>query len=225
MKKVSKDILDFGVRSIFAGIIIGMAAIAYLICCLKSSAVVGAVMFSFALLMIFIMELRLFTGSIALIPETPKKRLWVLPVSFFGNLIGVMLVALLVYSSAIGPQIEEIARTVVETKLDHGLFSAFLTAILCGICISFSVVAANEAIGKGFQPMIFIIFPVVIFVLCGFEHSVANLAYFAFAKAALTWDVVWFFALIILGNLLGGPLILLTKKFSKWAKKDDAKKE
>lgn len=220
MKKNIKDFLDFGVRSIFAGVVIGMAAIAYLICTIKSSAIIGAIMFSFALLMIFMTELRLFTGSIALIPETPRKRLWVLPVSFIGNLIGVLLIALVVHCSALESQIGETATAVANAKLGNGLVSAFFTSILCGVCISFSVIAAKNATAQSIPPALFIAFPVVIFVVCGFEHSVANLAYFAFSSIPFTWEIVWFFALIILGNLLGGPLLLLTKQFSQWAKKD-----
>jgi formate/nitrite transporter FocA (FNT family) len=220
MKKVFKDISDFSIRCIFGGVLMGFATIAYLVSVIKFNSLIGAILFSFAVLMVFIVDLRLFTGSTALIPETPRKRMWVVPVSFFGNWLGIALVALAVNYSAVGTYILETAQSVASTKMDNGLLSGFITGILCGICLSFAVVATNTAIPKGISPIIFVIFPVVIFIVCGFENSVANLAIFAFAGTAVTWNVFWFFVLVVLGNLIGGPLLLLTQKFSRWAKKE-----
>jgi len=58
---------------------------------------------------------------------------------------------------------------------------------------------------------------VIVFILCGFEHSIANMYYFA--VAGWTLKALGYLGLMILGNAVGGvciPLcVKLVKKLSK----------
>jgi formate/nitrite transporter FocA (FNT family) len=52
----------------------------------------------------------------------------------------------------------------------------------------------------------------VVFVFCGFDHSVANVYYLAL-NGACTWQVVGYAVLAILGNIVGGVLFPLVALF------------
>jgi formate/nitrite transporter FocA (FNT family) len=214
MKKWARSLITFFVRSVLAGALVAIAAVTYFVCIDRyDSTILGAVLFSFSLLMIVVLDLKLFTGATALLADTPLKKYWTLPMALFGNFVGVWLIALCVNFSALSELIGDTASLVAQAKLDAGWLSTLLLAFLCGFCISFSIVAGKEAMKKGIQPALFIALPVVIFAVCGFEHSIANIAYFMYGRIAMSWQVLWFFVLVILGNLLGGPLVLLAKKF------------
>ena len=53
---------------------------------------------------------------------------------------------------------------------------------------------------------------VTVFIICGFEHCVANMYYFSAANA---WDfkTVLYLLVMILGNSVGGILIALGNKY------------
>ena len=57
----------------------------------------------------------------------------------------------------------------------------------------------------------FIIAPVMIFILSGFEHSIANMFYFTIAKA-WSLNTVGYLAVMTLGNAVGGMLIPFVRK-------------
>jgi formate/nitrite transporter FocA (FNT family) len=49
-----------------------------------------------------------------------------------------------------------------------------------------------------------IVLPVMVFILCGFEHCVANMFYLAYAGRLFTPAGLWFLLLNIIGNSAGG---------------------
>jgi formate/nitrite transporter FocA (FNT family) len=55
---------------------------------------------------------------------------------------------------------------------------------------------------------------VAIFILCGFEHCIANMYYFSVA-GAWSRDVFLLVLLMTLGNSLGGMLLPIADKFRK----------
>ena len=51
--------------------------------------------------------------------------------------------------------------------------------------------------------------PIMFFILCGFEHCVANSGYFAMAKVPLSLDLFVRLGLMVLGNAIGA--LIFTK--------------
>ena len=111
------------------------------------------------------------------------------------------------------------AVTVVETKLSNNLFGSFLSAVLCGMMITFSVKSHQKARGKGLSGTLGVIFPILLFVYMGFEHCIANQAYIYLAilgKADVSVGRLLIFMLLTaLGNVLGGMCIPFIKKFTE----------
>ena len=62
--------------------------------------------------------------------------------------------------------------------------------------------------------MLALLFGVSIFVLCGFEHCVADMFYFTFARA-WSFDAILRILVITLGNTVGGLLVPVVMKITK----------
>ena len=52
------------------------------------------------------------------------------------------------------------------------------------------------------------------FILCGFEHSIADMFYFAAARA-FSFEYALFILIVVLGNAIGGMLVPFVKKFTQ----------
>ena len=145
--------------------------------------------------------------------------MWRLPLCFLGNIVGVAIVAVLVYHSSLAALVVAQGKATVAVKLaaDNWALTSFCSAILCGWLITLSVWASKYAPKKNLSASIEVIFPVVVFAFCGFDHSVANMLYFYFL-GEVSWRVVGYILMSVLGNIVGGvllPLVILLKEKAK----------
>ena len=74
--------------------------------------------------------------------------------------------------------------------------------------IAISVKSVKRAPQKGVSATLGVIFPILIFAFCGFDHSVANTLYF-FYLGEFSWRIIGYILLNILGNVVGGVLFTL----------------
>lgn len=223
MKKFEKmsgwELLIFFLMAICAGAIIGIGGAASLLANALlgvEGKIIGATLFSLGIYAIVVFEMRLFTGMIADIPTLGVKNWWRLAVCFLGNMLGVALTALLVYYSSIGEMVSTQGAAVIQAKLhtENWAMKALCSAMLCGALITVSVKSVKFAPRKGVSATLGVIFPVIVFAFCGFDHSVANMMYFYYL-GEISWEVVGYTLLCILGNILGGvamPCIILLKE-------------
>ena len=214
----------FMIMSILSGMMIGIGGSASLLetATLGSGGkLIGAILFTLGIFAIITFEMRLFTGMVANIPTMGLKNTWKLPVCFLGNIIGVGILALLVSQTAISEPLITLSTSISDTKLAGNWFSpALCSSILCGNLITLSVWSVNHSPRKGLNATLGVIFPIVLFAFCGFDHSVAYMFYFylsgAYIHSAL--EVIGYEAVCILGNLVGGlalPLAHVLKEHSK----------
>lgn len=192
-------------NGIAAGFMIGIGAAVFLSC---ENKVVGAVLFAVALTVICQLDMMLFTGKIGYIVNAHTKA-DVLATVFclIGNAIGTFVSGL-----AIGycrPALPVVAMTMTDTKLSQPLPMVLVSAFFCGI-LMYSAVAIFKEKGS----MAGIIYCVPVFILSGFEHSIADMAYFWVAKNGGLQAVV-FILVVIVGNSLGGCLIPVLKKLAE----------
>ena len=121
--------------------------------------------FPVGLMMLSIIGAELFTGNCMMIAAVVDKRIklvqmlknWI--VVYLSNLLGSVVTASLIYGSG---------------QLDFG--NAFVSGIMCNILVCVAVLMASSAkdiIGKIFACF----FPIMVFVISGFEHCVANMYY------------------------------------------------
>lgn len=194
-----KSVIAKIVNGIMAGILISIGGTVYLCC---ENNYVGAVFFSVALLSICYLEYSLFTGKIGFIPEKHgKEEFSVLLLGLLGNLIGTFLFGLLI-KYAIGG-VGDKALLICSKKLEVNNFATTLIkGVMCGI-LMYIAVYVFKAHNK--NPL-GIIFGIPTFILCGFEHSIADMFYFA-VSGIFSFDAFLFLMTVVLGNAIGGMLL------------------
>ena len=180
-----------------AGVAIGIAGLAYL----KTG---SAWVFPIGLFMVCFFSLYLYTGRIcyAKLEDTRDLILMLLC-----NFIGAALVGIFAHFNY--PELAQKATELAAVKLNEGWW-VIPRAILCNIMI-FTAVHSWKTLSKP-NDIIGLIFATAVFVMCGFEHCVANAFYFACA-GTYEIGVIWFLLLNALGNTIGG---LAAYRSLKW---------
>ena len=191
--------------AIAAGIFISIGGAVFLSC---ENSVVGAVFFSVALLSICFMGLYLFTGKVGFLAVSHTGReIAEVVLTLLGNLIGTFLGGILV--SEAKPKLMENAIARCLPRLEMGVLPILITAFFCGILMYTAVAIYKE---KGSPLGIFFCVPV--FILSGFEHSIADMFYF-FCARMFSGEVFLFLLLVVIGNAVGGMFIPALRRLAE----------
>ena len=198
---------------ISAGVLISIGGSVFLAC--PDNRYFGAIFFSVALLSICYLGYYLYTGKIAyVVSDHSGKNCATLGVGLLANLVTTYLLGLLVRWAI--PSLGERAEAVCDAKLAEGFGSCLVRAFFCGILMYLAVEIFREK-----KTPIGILFGIPVFILAGFEHSIADMFYFGCA-ACVKPDFLLFELGAVLGNSLGSvllPLLALLGAFQ--AKKKD----
>ena len=202
-----KKLADF-LYAIMAGAFIAMGGVVFLS---LNNKIVGAFMFSLGLFAVCTLKYNLFTGKVGyLFCNDVKTYLpWCLMV-WVGNLVGSIIVAELVRLTRVAPGIIEKSTKLVQVKADDSLISLFVLGIFCNIMVVHAVdqyLNNPHEIGK----YLGIVMSIMVFILCGFEHCIADMFYIQMARM---WNSQTIIALIVitLGNVLGGINVITSRK-------------
>jgi formate/nitrite transporter FocA (FNT family) len=203
------------VYSIIGGASIAIGGAAFLS---VESKVVGALFFVVGLFVICTMGFSLFTGKVCYVFENDAGYALDLLLIWLGNIIGAFIVGEALRATRIAV-ISEKAAAMCRMKLDDSLLSIFILAIFCNILIYVAVDGYRNnphEIGK----YIALFFGVTVFIICGFEHCVANMFYISLARM---WsaEALIFILVNSLGNAVGGVLLPLAKMLENGAVKAD----
>lgn len=172
--------------------------------------IAGAVAFTVGLFVICSYGFHLFTGKVCYVFDNDGRFAAMLPVIWIGNVVGTWCVAFLERQTRIGAAMAERAVGMVDVKLSDSLLSVFILAIFCNLLIYIAVegfARHPHELGKYLS----LFFGVSIFILCGFEHCVANMYYISMANA---WSgkALIFILVNTLGNAVGGLLLPVMRK-------------
>lgn len=174
---------------------------------------IGGFLFSFALFAIVNMNLNLYTGKIGyLVLNINWKYVGMLVITLVGNFLGTLCTAYLIRLTRM--DIMEVVTKVTQVKLDDNYISMFILAIFCGMLMFLGVDlfrSIESYVGKALS----IIFVVMIFIMSGFEHCIADMFYFNLAGNLNLLTL----AVLILGNSVGGTLLCFLCEIGK-EKKD-----
>lgn len=198
------------IKAILAGIYIGIGAIIYLSCADK---IIGSFLFGLGLFTIVFFGFNLYTGKVGYLINGTIKLNDLVNI-LLGNLIGAYCVGTVIQFTRVGPTLIQGAQTLCTIKLLDNPISLLILAIFCGI-LMYIAVEGKKRIENPIGQVLIIFIPVMVFILCGFEHCIANMVYFTIANV---WNGQSLFALLIMivGNSLGGVLIpLFTKLIQK----------
>ncbi len=182
------------IKSIYAGLMIGLGGIVYLS---VENKVIGSLLFSFGLLTIVTQGFCLYTGKIGFVKEC--KELFHMPIIIIGNFIGTFIVAF--FMKATHPNIDSLQ--LVHKKLSNNMLHIFILSMFCGALMYLAIDNYNKS-----KNIIFIIAPVMIFILSGFEHSIANMFYFNFA-GIYSFKAFSYLLVMLIGNGVGAKLFSL----------------
>lgn len=200
---------DF-IKSVLAGIMIGIGGTIYLSI---DNKVVGASLFGIGLFMIVIYGFNLYTGKIGyLVDNFNFKYIKMLVITLIGNFIGTFFVGYILKFTRIYSLIHDKAKLLVNVKLDDSLISILILAFFCGILMYLAVNTYKE--NRDISKYLGVFLGVIVFILCGFEHCIANMYYFSVANI---WNLntLLYLLIMILGNSLGGMLVPLCNKVIK----------
>ena len=153
---MKRQLINTFALAVLAGIMIGFGGIVFLMC---ANRLAGAFLFSFGLLTIICQGFALYTGRVGYF----RSYGWAeMAATLAGNFVGTYLAA----------------RAFSLTR--HTSMSVFVLAVGCGAMMFLAVDSYRRS-----QSWLFVILPIVIFILSGFEHSIANMFYLSLADA---WD-------------------------------------
>lgn len=232
--KVRLSAFKLVMLGIFAGMFIGFAGIASTTASATITnpcvgKLVGACVFPAGMAMVLVAGSELFTGNNLIIISLLEGKIklhemlknWISV--FAGNFIGAAFVAaLVVYGHTPDLFDGELARKVVaaaQLRTVQTFPEAFIRGILCNILVCIAVWAAFAA-KKVSGKLLMSFWPVMLFVLCGFEHSIADIyfgvagiltaAEYGIEAVGLDWGSFLLRNLlpVTLGNIVGGAGIV-----------------
>ena len=177
--------------------------------------VVGAFLFGIGLFVICTRGYNLFTGKACYLFDNKPSYVLDLIIIWIGNLCGTSLLAGLEHLTGITGEtgINAAAEALVTAKMNSSLLSLFVLGILCNVFIFIAV----NGFAKLEHPLLkcFSLFlGVMVFILCGTEHSVADMYYWG-VSGILTSNFgpsIGRIIIITLGNVVGGVFFPLIEK-------------
>lgn len=202
MYAAEMDNLSIFLRSVAAGILIGIGAVVKLSC---SDPVTGSVLFSIGLFFICCFGLYLFTGKITHINKNNWKEY---PIIWGGNFTGC--IASMLLARIAKPELHDAAKKIMSAKLDNNLISVSILALFCGVIMYLAVdnyKNSNSEISK----VCGIVIGVTVFLMCGFEHSIADMAYAVLAVTDITNAVKCIIFILVVSAFNGFGSILMKK--------------
>lgn len=171
--------------ALLAGFSIGIAAI----CFLKGGQLVGAALFSFGLSAVVYSKWPLYTGMAGFF-RTRREFLELWPI-LLANVAGTAAATLM----AIDMNLSETASALVEIRMNRGFAGCLLPAVGCGFIMSVSVKYARKG------QWIPLLLGIPTFVMCGFPHCVADIAYYCVSPRGV--EMLWPWLGTVAGNFIG----------------------
>lgn len=196
-------------ESITAGIMVGVGGTIYLSAPDKT---VGAVFFAIGLLTICIYSLKLYTGAIGYLLNdrgTPwLRRLGRGAAIWIGNFLGASTYGVMLKMAK--PELAAKAAAMCDIKLTQSLPYNLFMGFMCGMLMYLAVDIYKKQ--SGFGRFLGILFAVPVFILSGFEHSIANMFYFAVGLGRVVpTPEVWGFLLTVTAANTFGAWFLATQ--------------
>lgn len=203
--------------SVMAGAYIALGGQGFLVT--YENTFLRAAVFPVGLMLIVLVGGELFTGNCLITFGLLQKKLDLnnyiktLTQVLFGNFIGALIIVAMLYFGGVykNPELSSIVVSVAKAKVSLTFIQILFKGILCNILVVLGVwfaATAKDTTGK----IIGCWFPVMLFVLCGYEHSVANMF---FLPMGALFDSTISIALILknltaatIGNFIGGGLII-----------------
>lgn len=191
-----------------AGLFVGLAGLAYLLCLFYFGTtvglVIGALIFPVGLWLICETKALLYTGKIGFISERsytiPQYLLMLAGNSIAACLFGLLSFGLMFHNAEFITWVTNFASGRIISDFTS-VVSLFAKAVFCGILVYIAVFQyqrSESVLGK----FIGVLIPIFLFVFLGYRHCIADIFYFCIGQEA-SWCAPITILLTILGNSLG----------------------
>lgn len=178
-------------KKFLGGLAIGLGCIAYVS---VDNKYIGAFLFSIGLLTICARGWELFTGKLC--GDASVKEL---ALTWVFNALGVVTAAM---SYLIFGRNVDTCMAIIEAKTAVHPFESFVSAIFCEMCIYIAVTGYKE-ISSDLSKNLSVIMGVMVFILCGFEHCIADVFYACYGG----WDAIVLLVAATAGNVFGARVL------------------
>lgn len=189
------------INSFLAALMIIIGCIVYL----QVGGIFGSILFSFALLTICSRGYHLYTGRVGLVSISTGIKLWekflYCVVILLLNFVFTYLFGTFIRNVGIGV---EVAQQMCAVKLTKSALETFVDGLLCGVIMYVAVQIFLEN-----KSVFGILIGVPVFIMAGFEHSIADMGYLSIAGYWQQDKAVPFILLVIAGNTLGSIFVAL----------------
>jgi len=218
--------LGYFVASMMAGIFVGICMIAILVMAgmmdnFAGVKILQGVSFAAALSLVVFAGAELFTGNvfvltagIALKESKVSDAVGLCIYCYIGNLLGSFVIAALFLGTGYlqGPVLDA-AHAAMNAKTDPAFLELMVRGILCNLLVCAGVWCMYRLQSES-SKLIMIFWCIYLFVICGFEHSIANMTLFSLelmsgASAAEIGKMATNLAAVTLGNIIGGMSLSL----------------
>lgn len=195
------------INAVLAGIFIGLAGAVYLS---VPNKIAGSFLFGFGLFTIVCYGFKLYTGAIGYLVNQGRKTgpyAGMLAIIWAGNWLGTWLVGTALRCSRVGSELSRKAASLCAVKVEDGWISLLVLGFFCGMLMYLAVESYRRKDDIPAPGRILLVFLcVMIFILSGFEHCIADMFYFSAAGA---WNAGSLGTILIItaGNSLGGFLL------------------
>lgn len=240
-KKAENGLLKCFLLAFMGGMFIALATIGSIIatCTIQSysiASLVAGVVFSTGLMMVVIAGGDLYTGNVLMVVSVLRGKVSILKmaanlcVAFTGNLAGALFVVVMVHYSGLlangsGAILSKLILKAAH-KVEYPFHQAFILGVLCNLLVCVAVWMMYSAKDTGGK-VLACFFPIMLFILSGYEHIVANMYYIPAGILAVTnaeylkvagvaietvshltiGSILNNFIPVLLGNLVGGLVI------------------
>ena len=205
------------IRAFMAGVYISLGAIFMAVVKSDStlspavSSLLSGLVFSLGLIFVIVCKGELFTGNCLMLIGVLRKKIntrqftFLLTHTLLWNCFGCFITAGLYILS--GSNTDIFKQLMANKILENSVISSFGRAILCNVLVCLTVYAATGTFRRN-QSIAVIVFPVSMFVACGFEHSIADIFMGVFFNISTApFESLIFFSVVIYGNIIGGFLL------------------
>jgi formate/nitrite transporter FocA (FNT family) len=100
------------------------------------------------------------------------------------------------------PEITQTMTTIATAKFSKSILDLIISGFFCNVLVCFASWYGRKTSYLG-SLFVVVLIPVVTFILCGFEHSIADVFFVSYATGEWTTNLLKLLA-IVLGNVLGG---------------------
>ncbi len=201
-----KRFTDIFLRALLTGFAIGIGGTVYLSCDNKG---LGAFLFGTGLFVILTFGFNLFTGKVGYAVEKNPSYILDLAVIWLGNLAGTVIMGGMILCTRIRG-IGDKAAEICAVKFNDNLLSIFILSVFCGM-LMFIAADGFKNIQNPAGQMLAVFLPVIVFILSGYEHCVANMFYFTVARV-WSLNTVLYLLVMTAGNAVGGMFIPFVRK-------------